>query len=274
MKRIITIVAICICALSCGHSPKKTRARTHNQLHHEFIDIMLDSMASWKQVMDVVYPFVDSLCVAATDESSLGNRMYGQEWGYVTIEALSEKYVELKDAGKNPDYDDVTKILEQIASSMMLWFYTPDEQVPNIWRDHYYVCHQHSEEPANGFFHLMVTVPTDDQPEPTLRIFYPDSAEGSPMIVFSKYIDNGGVEEDDDSRDVVRLENWKPKESGEDGLPMYALGDASVVEKMLQNDVAYLLFVSGTSPNGAPGETEIARLSLESFKKKWRVVMN
>ncbi len=244
--------------------------QTCGKLHQEFLGVMLDSTASWKQVKDVVYPFVDSLCAAASDEISLENRMYGQEWGYVTIEALSEKYVELKDAGKNPDYDDVSKILEQIAGAMMLWFYTPDEQVPNIWRDHYYVCHQHSEEPINGFFHLMVTIPTEAQPEPTLRIIYPDSAEGSPMIVFSKYIDGGGVEEDEDCRDIVRLDNWSPKESGEDGFPMYAIGDASVVEKMLQNDVAYLLFVSGTSPNGAPSETEIARLSLDSFQEMWK----
>jgi len=235
---------------------------------------MLDSTASWTQVMDVVYPFTDSLCTAAADETSLNNRMFGQEWGYVTIEAMSEKYAELKDAGKAFDYDDVSKILEQIANAMMLWFYTPDEQAPNIWRDHYYVCHQHSEEPTNGFFHLMVTLPTEDEPEPTLRIFYPDSAEGSPMIVFSKYKGDGGVEEDEDSRDIVRLENWSPKEAGEDGFPMYALGDESVVEKMLQNDVAYLLFVSGTSPNGAPGETEIARLSLDSFQEKWKETVN
>ena len=270
MKRIITIVAICGCALSCGQSPKRMGARTLDQLYHEFIDVMLDSTASWTQVTDVVYPFADSLCAAAADETSLNNRMFGQEWGYVTIEAMTEKYAELQDAGKVVDYDDVSKILEQIADAMMLWFYSSEEQIPNVWRDHYYVCHQHSDEPTNGFLHLMVTVPTEAQPEPTLRIFYPDFAEGSPMIVFSKYIEDGGVEEDEDSRDIVRLDNWSPKESGEDGFPMYAIGDASVVEKMLQNDVAYLLFVSGSSPNGAPGETEIARLSLDSFQKKWK----
>jgi hypothetical protein len=270
MRQILTIVSIYILAVSCGQITKKMATQTRDQLHREFLDVMLDSTDSWKQVTDVVYPFVDSLCAAAVDETSLGNRMYGQEWGYVTIEALSEKYVELKDAGKTPDYDDVSKILEQIAGAMMLWFYTPDKQVPNIWRDHYYVCHQHSEEPTNGYFHLMVTLPTEDDPEPTLRIFYPDSAEGSPMIVFSKYKEGGGVEEDEDSRNIVRLENWSPKDSIEDGFPMYAIGDASVVDKMLQNDVAYLLFESGTSPNGAPGETEIARLSLDSFQKKWK----
>lgn len=270
MRRILTIVSIYILAVSCGQNTKKKVTQTRDQLHQEFLGVMLDSTASWKQVTDVVYPFVDSLCAAASDETSLGNRLYGQELGYVTIEALSEKYVELKDDGKSPDYDDVSKILEQIAGAMMLWFHTPDEQVPNIWRDHYYVCHQHSEEPTNGFFHLMVTIPTEDQPEPTLRIFYPDSAEGSPMIVFSKY----GAEENEDSRDIVRLEDWSPKDSIEDRFPMYAIGDASVVEKMLNNDVAYLIFESGTSPSGAPGETEIARLSLDSFQEKWKEIVH
>ena len=274
MRRILTIVSIYILAVSCGQNTKKKAAQTRDQLHQEFLGVMLDSTASWKQVTDVVYPFVDSLCAAASDEISLENRMYGQEWGYVTIEALSEKYVELKDDGKTPDYDDVSKILEQIAGAMMLWFYTPDEQVPNIWRDHYYVCHQHSEAPTNGFFHLMVTVPTEDQPKPTLRIFYPDSAEGSPMIVFSKYVAGDSAEENEDSRDIVRLEDWSPKDSIENGFPMYAIGDASVVEKMLKNDVAYLLFESGTSPYGAPGETEIARLSLNSFQEKWKEIVH
>ena len=115
MRRILTITAICICALSCGQSPEKKASRSIDQLHQEFVDVILDSTASWKQVTDVVYPFVDSLCVAAADENNLKNRMFGQQWGYMTIELMSEKYAELNDAGKNVDYDDVTKILGQIA---------------------------------------------------------------------------------------------------------------------------------------------------------------
>ena len=269
--RILAILSICILAISCDQTTNKKVSISRDQRHRAFVEIVLDSTASWKQVTDVVYPFVDSLCAAMGDETSLNNRLFGQEWGYVTIEAMGEKYTELKDSGKDADYEDVAKILGQIADAMMLWFYSPDEQIPNVWRDHYYVCHQHSEEPTNGFFHLMVTLPTEEAPEPTLQIFYPDSAEGSPMIVFSKYVADGGVEEDEDSRDIVRLENWSPKESDEDGFPMYACGDASVVDKMLNNDVAYLIFESGTSPNGAPGETEIARLSLNSFQEMWRI---
>ena len=37
---------------------------------------MLDSTVSWKRVTDVVKPFVDSICVAATDEESINNRMF------------------------------------------------------------------------------------------------------------------------------------------------------------------------------------------------------
>ena len=147
-----------MCAMSCGQTTKKASPKTLDQLHREFVDVMLDSTASWKQVTDVVYPFADSVCAAAADEVSLKNRIFGQEWGYMTIELMSEKYAELNDAGKDADYDDVTKILGQIADGMMLWFYSEDEQLPHLWRDHYYVCHQHSEEPTNGFFHLMVTV--------------------------------------------------------------------------------------------------------------------
>lgn len=274
MKRTLTIVAIYICAFSCGHQPKTTPASSREQLHSEFIDIMLDTTASWKQVTDIVYPFVDSLCAAAADETSLSNRIYGQQWGYMTINLLSEVYSDMKEAGKDVNYDDVTTVLEQLADAMTLWFYSPDGQIPNIWRDHYYVCHQHSEEPIDGFFHLMVTLPTEAQPEPTLRIFYPDSAEGSPLIIFSKYVDNDSVDEDEDSRDLVYLNSWTPKDDSEDGFPMYAFGDASVVERMLNNDVAYLMFESGTSPNGASGETEIARLSLNSFQKKWKEIVH
>ena len=199
--------------------------------------------------------------------------MFGQKWGYMTIELINEKYADLNDAGKAVDYNDVTKIIDRIADGMMLWFYSADEQLPHLWRDHYYVCHQNSEEPTNGFFHLMVTIPTEEHPEPTLRIFYPDSAEGSSYIVFTKYKEDGGVEEDEKSRDLIRLDNWSPKDSVEEGYPMYAIGDASVVKKMLNNDVAYLMFVSGESANGYPGETEIARIGLGPFQELWKKVI-
>ncbi len=270
MRKVFAIAVFCLCAISCGQTSRMTESKTRAQLHKEFVEVMLDSTVSWKQVTDAVKPFVDSICVAAADDASIDNRIFAQEWGYVTIGALSDKYIELKDAGKDVSADELSTILDRLADAMMLWFYSPDEPLPHLWRDHYYACHQHAEEPTNGFFHLMVILPTEDQPEPILRIFYPDSAEGAPMIVFTKYIEGRGIEEDEDSRDFVILENWSPKDSVEEGYPIVAEGDAAIVEKMLQNDVAYLLFQSGTSDNGDPGETEIARLSLDSFQEMWK----
>ena len=116
MRRILTIITLCILAVSCGQTTKNTVYQTRELLHREFIEVMLDSTVSWKQITDVVNPFVDSLCVAAADETNINNRIYGQEWGYVTIEALSDKYMELEDAGKDVNYDDVPKILEKIAN--------------------------------------------------------------------------------------------------------------------------------------------------------------
>ena len=270
MRKLLTIVVFCLCAISCGQTSHKTESKNRAQLHQEFVEVMLDSTVSWKQVTDVVKPFVDSICVVAADEESLNNRMFAQEWGYVTIGALSDKYIELKDAGKDVSAEELSTMMDRLADAMMLWFYSPDEPLPHLWRDHYYACHQHAEEPTNGFFHLMVILPTEDQLGPTLRIFYPESAEGAPMIVFSKYIEGGGIEEDEDSRDLVILENWSTKDSVEEGYPMVATGDAAIVEKMLHNDVAYLLFQSGTSANGDPGEMEVARLSLDSFQEMWK----
>jgi len=273
MRKILTITAIIICAISCGHPSTKTESKTLDQLRRDLLEVMLDSTSSWKQVTDAVYPFTDSLTVAAADENNLRNRMFGQQWGYMVIEYMADKYAELNAAGKDADFDDVSKILGRIEDVMMLWFYDPSEQLPHIWRDHYYVCHQHSDEPTDGYFHLMVTIPTEVLPEPTLRIFYPDSGEGSPAIVFTKFKGDGSTEEDEESFDPVPLDNWAEKNSVEEGYPMFAIGDASVVEKMLQYDVAYLLFESGISENGAPGEPEFARLELRPFQEKWKEIV-
>ena len=106
---------------------------------------MLDSTVSWAQVTDVIYPFVDSLCTAASDETNLSNRLFGQEMGYLTIELMNDKYANLKEDGYNVDHNDVNNILEKLVDGLTVWFYSSDEQLPHLWRDHYYVCHQQTD---------------------------------------------------------------------------------------------------------------------------------
>lgn len=273
MYRFSFIMSICLCISSFGQSPKKSVLKSFDQIREEFVDVLLDSTATWKQFTEVTYPFIDSLCAKITDVSSLGNRLFGQEWGHNMISLIGEKYAQSKEAGKDVNYDDVSNIFDKLVPAMAKWFYSPDEEGPYIWRDLMYYCHQDSDEPTFGFITMEVDIPTDVVLEPSLCIYYPDAAESSPIMVFSKYKGNGSIEEDRESQEVVRLENWAPKDSIEEGYPMCAIADASVVEKMLHYDVVYLEFLSDTSANGDPGELEIARLSLNFFQQQWNKVV-
>ena len=269
MRRILTVTAICICAISCGRHSTKTESKNLDHLRQELLEVMLDSTSSWKQVTDVVYPFVDSLCVVAADEASLKNRMFAQQWGYMVVEFMAEKYAELKEAGKDAEGDDLSKLLERISDAENVWFYDNDIEFPVVWRDHYYASYQGSEQTVNGYFHIMVTLPCEQFPEPSMQIFYPETAEGDPVLLFSKFLP-GSTEDDMDSIEPVYPDEWSKRDEIQEGYPMYATYGKEVVEKMFQYDLLYIMFQSSTSPTGDPGENEIARLQLDPFRKEYQ----
>lgn len=269
MKLYLSVMILSICAISCGQTPEKSAPRTMEQLYHEFVDVMLDSTANWDQVTAVTYPFADSVCAAATDASSLKNRMIGQKWGYAIIDLMIEKYCDLTDAGEDANYDDVHKVVANLSESTSVWFYDPDERLPNIWRDHYYMSNKTSEEPSEGFFHIMVTLPTKEQPEPTLRIFYPESAADMPAIIFREHSGDNVVDDDLDMKKFIVLDNWYEKEV-EEGMPMRASADEEVVKMMLSHPVMFLLFQSGNAPDGTTGEAEVAKVNLVPLHDLWK----
>ena len=209
------------------------------------------------------------LCIAALDENSLGRRLYGQEWGYMTIGLITEKYSQLFGAGNEVSQNEYALILDRLSDAVSSWFYSDDDILPCIWRDHFYTSNQNSENPVDGYFHIMITLPTEEDPSPSLQIFYPEAAEGDPFLDFSQYINPDGAEESPKNREVVQLIDWLPKDGIANGYPMYAEGDADIVEKMLNSDVMYLIFTSEASPDGCPGEIEVARVILKSMKKLW-----
>ena len=268
MRKLYFIVSIILSIHSCGQS-QGTISSTTLSINDTF-DVMLDSTSSWQQVVEATSSLIDSLSLIADDQTSLRNRMAAQQWGYMAIELLEERYSEIKESGKEVNYDDIPPLFDRIYDVLNVWFFENDEQVPHIWRDLFYVCHQRSENPIYGYFHIMVTLPNDLLPESTLQVFFPESAEDDPILVFSKYIEDQGVQEDSEQRDIVRPFNWSKKNEREEGSPMYAEFGADVVEKMLSNDVLYIMFRSSTSPNGDPAETEIARMDLSQFKNKWK----
>lgn len=266
----LTILVICACATCCSQGAKKNTPATLSQLHRTFVDVMLDSTSSWNQIVSAVHPFADSLCAAATDENNLKNRMYGQEWGYMTIELLIESYSDLVAAGEDVNNDDLETVISQITKAATKWFYSPGEQLPHIWRDHYYVSNKSAEKPTNGFFHLMVTLPSQERPKPTLQIFYPENAVGRPAIIFRDNLDDQVVDDDFYMKNLIELDNWYETDEVEEGMPMQASADETVVEKMLAHQVMYLLFQSDTAADGTSGEIEVARVNLAPFQSIWK----
>lgn len=232
--------------------------------------VTADSLSTWQDVMNATTPVIDSIILDATDEVNLKKRMLGQELGYLVMEAITDKYLDLKAHGESASSEELDRIVSDLQGALCCWFYSEDERLPHIWRDHYYVSNKNAEEPSNGFFHIMVSVPTPAQPAPNLYIYYPESAEGRPAIIFREHLDNDLVDDKFDVHDIVTLQDWYKKDEVEKGFPMYATADEDVVEKMLCNSFMYLLFQSRPASEGAPGEVEIARVHLEPFQIMWQ----
>ena len=274
MKQVSVLVLLCLCAFSCGQVHKKSDKGDNSEplpdVRKTFVETAVDSTSSWQRVYTAALPFVDSLCSASADENSLRRRLYGQEWGYLTIGVLSDKYSRLLNAGEEVSSDEFARTLEQLSDAMSLWFYSEDDILPCIWRDHYYTCNQNADNPVDGYFHIMITLPTEEDPAPSLQIFYPMAAEGNPYIMFA------GLDNQDNSnkQEVIQLKDWQPKDSIAMGYPMYAEADVEIVNKMLKNDVMYLMFTSEATADGSPGETEIARVYLQPMQRIWERVNN
>ena len=274
MKKIITILTVMTSVLACGQSRLQSTITSNPQFHLTFLDVVYDSSATWKDITNAAQAFVDSLIIIANDEANLDNRLAGQQWGYVTIDVLLEKYYDMEKHGIPVVYEDLNPLMAGITEAASVWFYTDDDKVPNIWRDHYYRCYQNSDNPIDDYYHIMVTLPSETMPEPSLQIFFPDAAEKEPGLVFTNNKSDGSGEEDLENMDIISISKWIKNYTGEEGLPMHADLGADIVKKMLSHSYMYITFQSRMRPEGDPLETEIARINLDSFQAKWSAVTN
>jgi len=256
--------------LSCSNAQKKGRNVNLSEMIQVLSDVTADSLSTWQDVMNATTPVLDSIILDATDDVNLKKRMLGQQLGYLVMEAITDKYLDLEERGGSASSEELDRIVSTIQEALCCWFYSEDERLPHIWRDHYYVSNKNAEEASNGFFHIMVSIPAPEQPQPNLYIYYPESAEGRPAIIFREHLDDDLVDDRFDVRDIVPLQNWYKKDEVEKGFPMYATAGEDVVEKMLSNSVMYLLFQSGNASDGTPGDVEIARVHLEPFQIMWK----
>lgn len=265
MQKLIILLLASFCFLSCGDTHQSSKINsTSVKTPASFFDIITDTASTRTQILESATEFIDSISLWARDEHNLKNRIAAQQLGYMTIDAL----LEISSGNKGIQIEDISPLFNRIIDALDTWLVSNDNRLPHLWKDLYYVSHKSSENPTEGYFHIMVTLPTKERPDPTLEIFYPEGAIDKPVVVFSKFLNENSIDEDYNNQEIIPLANWDMIYKEKDSI-MHATGDRSIVEKMMKYDVMYLQFLSGVSPDGDSSETEIARLSLAPFQKQW-----
>lgn len=261
------LAALLILPVSCGR--KARQAASGTRAPASCFEVLLDSTSTFQQVRAAVLPWADSLRRAAADTVSLQTRMTAQQYAYVTIEMLAAKIGRLGKAGEDIPYEEFNDMMNPLLEAVNLWLYTTEDGLTSVWRDMYYASDQSAGNPVESYFHIMVVLPDDVDSEPELHIFFPESAQENPGLLFRKYKDLETLEEDEDSQILIPLEEWYRKGELDAGYPMYASAGADVVEKMLEYDLMYILFSGGSTLDGSVGTNEMARLGLMYFQDKY-----
>ena len=263
----VLLAALLILPVSCGRNARQAASGTRAPA--SCFEVLLDSTSTFQQVRAAVLPWADSLRRAAADTVSLQTRMTAQQYAYVTIEMLAAKIGRLGKAGEDIPYEEFNDMMNPLLEAVNLWLYTTEDGLTSVWRDMYYASDQSAGNPVESYFHIMVVLPDDVDSEPELHIFFPESAQENPGLLFRKYKDLETLEEDEDRQILIPLEEWYRKGELDAGYPMYASAGADVVEKMLEYDLMYILFSGGSTLDGSVGTNEMARLGLMYFQDKY-----
>ena len=164
-------------------------------------------------------------------------------------------------------------MMSPLLESLGKWFYEVEEGIPVLWHDMYYLADKESDEPIDVYFHIMVLLPTEDDPEPELDVFFPENAESLPRMIFSKFIGPDTVDEDMNSVVTVSFDEWHPRNEIEEGYPLYGVAGPDVIDKMLTYDVMYLFYSRSQDPS-SEAHYEAARLTLKNFQQKYLECMD
>lgn len=272
MKRTFFLVITALAALSCSVRPSKQGAVPVgiSEIARRFSEAISDASATWVQVRDATMPFADSIAAAALDSNDTKRRVNGQKTGYLVMDDLLDKYLAMAREGRDVSEADLERIVDVLNGSIRHWFYDPDEKRPTLWKDHYYASNNSAEYPVDGYFHLIVDLPTEEHPAPSLYIFFPQSAEKDPYLIFRESTEETAFDENLRKEDVVLLPDWHRKNENNDGFPMFAGAGPEVIDRMLHNAVMYIVFNSEETPEGDPGELEAFRLVLDTFHSSWK----
>lgn len=262
MRKTLSAAIICLILVSCGQRQNNKSSVSIPDLQDQCARVLIDEGATWQQVEAALTPLCSALMTASDDESDLKQRLAAQQASYTTINLLSDKIESLQGKGVNIPNQSVKDAYNDLLYPSFTWFYDANEQLPNIWRDQYYLSNQNADKSVPGYFHLMLTLPTSKEEESAFHIFFPDTAEGDPKLILRRYQDDGSSEEDWNSQVVIEPEQWTKKNEVEEGFPMHAVLSDKETSMLCEYDVLYISFLSAPAPSGELGEVEMARIEL------------
>ena len=262
---------------ACGPNQSRSIASDDNSdeataIMVSTLEMLQDSTSTLEQVQEAFSPIIDRLWEESGDLGDLNKRLSAQKESLIYIYALASWFDTQLGMGNNVTAKSINEILDPLTIIGSQWFCDPDGEYPYIWREMYYSSNRESENPIDGYFKIMVILPDENDPSPSAHIFFPMMAENSPRLYFSNYSDRAIGEIDYLHQETVEFDedHWNPRH---DDIPMAVFGGKDLVEKMLKYDVMYLGFRSSPTKSGAPGETEIAMMPLQSFHMAYDTVI-
>lgn len=222
-----------------------------------------DGTLNTEKLIAAIAPSIDSIIKWANDQEDLDNRLNAQALAYQTFNMVGELL-----ASDNADKLDITAVEETVISPLLnaieQWYFDieKEEGIPYLWRDLFYISGKETEQPSDGFFHIMVLPYFADSYEAGLQVFFPESAETAQFLAFAK---------DDDPDDMVMIpfDDWFHKGEFNEDYPVVAFAGQDAVDKMLSYDSMFIIF-SGDQDSANTDNFETSKLSLKWFQKKYQ----
>lgn len=271
---IVCLSTLCACAPhSEKHIQTSTSLNSFLQLSDTSLLILQDSSLTMRQLQEAFIPVFESLWDESGDVDDLDKRLIAQKKSLCYHASLSKWFEAQMEKGVSVSAEEINRLLLPLTAIGSQWFCDPDDDYPYIWREIYYRSNQQSENPVDSYFKVMVILPNDKSPLPSLHIFFPHTAVDSPRLVFSNDSDGITGTYDYFPQEVIDFddEHWKVSH---DDIPLTAFGGNDLVEKMLKYDVMFFSFRSAPNEPGNPPEDEIALLPLAPFKISYNTVIN
>lgn len=216
-----------------------------------------------EKLIAAIAPSIDSIIKWANDQEDLDNRLNAQALAYQTFNMVGEKL-----ASDNADKLDITAVEETVISPLLnaieQWYFDieKEEGIPYLWRDLFYISDKETQQPSDGFFHIMVLPYFTDSDEAGLQVFFPESAEIAQFLAFSK-------DDDPDDMVIIPFDDWFHKGEFNEDYPVVAFAGQDAVEKMLSYDSMFVIF-SNDQDSANADNYETAKLSLKWFQKKYQ----